>query len=81
MFLGLPYKASKYLFNIHGGRDKMDAILQTEFSNVFSWKEIVVFSLKFHWDFHYGFDQQKALAQMISWCRLGDKPLSEPTMV
>ena len=33
----------------HWGRDKMAAISQTMFSNVFSWMEIYEFRLKFHW--------------------------------
>ena len=32
----------------HWGRDKMDAISQTIFSNAFSWMKIFVFWLKFH---------------------------------
>ena len=33
----------------HWGRDKMDAISQTTFSGVFSWKKMFEFPLKFHW--------------------------------
>ena len=33
----------------HWGRDKMDAIWQTTFSNEFSWMKIYEFRLKFHW--------------------------------
>ena len=33
----------------HRGRDKMDAILQTIFSNAFSWMKMFEFRLKFHW--------------------------------
>ena len=33
----------------HWGRDKMDAISQTTFSNAFSWMKIFEFRLKFHW--------------------------------
>ena len=33
----------------HWGRDKMDAIPQTIFSNAFSWMKMYKFRLKFHW--------------------------------
>ena len=33
----------------HWGRDKMAAIFQTTFSNVFSWMKMLEFRLKFHW--------------------------------
>ena len=33
----------------HWGRDKMDAILQTRISSVFSWMKVLEFRLKFHW--------------------------------
>ena len=33
----------------HWGRDKIDAILQTTFSNAISWMKIFEFRLKFHW--------------------------------
>ena len=34
----------------HWGRDKMDAISQTTFSNAFSWMKMFEFRLKFHWN-------------------------------
>ena len=33
----------------HWGRDKMDAISQTTFSNTFSWMKMHEFRLRFHW--------------------------------
>ena len=33
----------------HWGRDKMDAISQTPFSNAFSWMKMFEYRLKFHW--------------------------------
>ena len=36
------------------GRDKMDAIFQTTFSNGFSWMKMSVFWLKFHWSLFLG---------------------------
>ena len=33
----------------HWGRDKMDAIFQTTFSNAFPWMKIYQFRLRFHW--------------------------------
>ena len=34
----------------HWGRDKMDAISQTAFSNAFSWMKMFEYRLKFHWN-------------------------------
>ena len=34
----------------HWGRDKMDAISQTTFSNAFSWTKMYEFRLRFHWN-------------------------------
>ena len=34
----------------HWGRDKMDAISQTTFSNAFSWMKVFESRLKFHWN-------------------------------
>ena len=34
---------------MHWGRDEIDAILQTTFSNVFSWMKMYEFRLKFQW--------------------------------
>ena len=39
----------KYCVNTQG-RDKMNAIFQTTFSNVFYWMKIYEFRLKFHWN-------------------------------
>ena len=33
----------------HWGRDEIDAILQTTFSNTFSWMKMYEFRLRFHW--------------------------------
>ena len=33
----------------HWGRDKIDAVLQTTFSNAISWMKMLEFWLKFHW--------------------------------
>ena len=38
----------------HWGRDKMDAISQTMFSNAFSWIKIYEFCLRFHWSLFLG---------------------------
>ena len=47
-FLLLRHRAlESYLLKVWG-RNKMVNILQTTFSNVFSWDEIVIFRLKFH---------------------------------
>ena len=44
----------------HWGRDKMVSILQTTFSNAFSWTKILAFPLKFHW----------ICSLMSRWCHL-----------
>ena len=63
----------------HWGRDKMDAIKQTTFSNAFSWMNIwtsVKISLKFA---PKGpINNVPGLAEIMAWRRPGDKPLSEP---
>ena len=61
------------------GRDKMDSISQTTFSNAFSWMKISIdISLNF---VPYGpTDYKSALVQIMAWRRAGDKPLYEPMM-
>ena len=65
------------------GRDKMAAIFRTTFSNRFSWMKKDEFRLRFHWFFfpEGPINNIPALAQIVAWCRSGDKPLSEPMMV
>ena len=41
---------------IHWGRDKMDAISQTTFSNAFSWMKMHEFRLRFHWSLFLRFE-------------------------
>ena len=68
----------------HWGRDKIDAISQTIFSNPFSWMKMHEFRLRFHWSFFVPtvrIDNIPALFQIMAWRRPGDKPLSEPMMV
>ena len=38
-----------FLLLTHWGRDKMDAMSQTIFSNAFSWMKMLQLRLKFHW--------------------------------
>ena len=67
----------------HWGPDKMAAISQT-FSNAFSWMKMLEFWFKFHWSLFLRFELtilHTALVQIMAWRWLGDKPLSEPTMV
>ena len=62
----------------HWGRDKMATILQTTFSNAFSWILLNI-SLKFVpkvWNKNI-----TTLVQIMSWCWPGTKPLFEPVMV
>ena len=60
----------------HWGRDKMDAIFQTTFSNGFYWMKMYEFQLKFHWSLLL--KVQLTISQHWVWRRPGDKPLSEP---
>ena len=53
----------------------MAAIFQTTFSNAFSWMKMFKFLLRFHCK--CSFDNIPSLVQIMAWCRLGDKPLSE----
>ena len=64
----------------HWGRDKMAAISQTTFSNVFSWMKTYEFRLRFHWH-SFWIHNIPSLVQIMAWRRPGDKPLSEPMMV
>ena len=51
----------------HWGRDKMDAILQTIFSNAFSWMKMLQLQLKFHWSLF----PRVQLTIFQQWLRLG----------
>ena len=44
-----PYSCHQNIWLTHLGRDKIDAILQTTFSNAISWMKMLKFRLKFHW--------------------------------
>ena len=59
----------------HGGRDGVGAILPTF--------QMYFLSIKISLKFvpMAPFNNTPALIQIMAWCRLGDKPLSEPTMV
>ena len=62
--------------------DKMVAILQTTFSNTFSFKWKVLFfnqiSLKFVPKCRI--DNKSVLVHVMAWCQTGDKPLTEPIL-
>ena len=66
----------------HWGQDKMAAVSQTTISNVFfneNTRMSIEISLKF---IHKGsINSIPALVQIMAWCRLGDRPLSEPMLV
>ena len=77
---------SDYTELTHWGRDKMDAISQTIFSNgILEWK-CMNFDKHFIF-FHFKFvpkgpiNNIPAMVQIMAWRRLGDKPLSEAMMV
>ena len=65
----------------HWGWDKMAAILQTAFSNAFSWNENYCFLIQISLKFVPNDPTNNipaALVQLMAWCRTGNKPLSEP---
>ena len=67
----------------HWDQNKMAAVLQTTFSNAFSWKKMCEFFIKISLKFVPKglIDNIPSLVQIMAWCRPGDKPLSEPMMV
>ena len=67
----------------HRGWDKVAAILQTIFSNAFSWMEMHEFHFKISLKFvrEVRSNNIPALVQIMAWHWPGDKPLSEPMMV
>ena len=72
-----------HLISTYWDRDKIAAISQTTFSNVFSWMKMFEFWLKISLKFlpKGPIDKMAALVQIMAWRRTGDKPLSEPMMV
>ena len=62
------------------GQDEIDNISQTTFSDVFSSMKMFEFRLTFHLSLFVQV-QLTILVPIMSWCRPGDKPLSEPMMV
>ena len=72
------YLSLRYL-----GPDKMDAISQTTFSNVFSWMKMYEFSFEMSLKFvpNFQINNITALVQIIPWRRLGVKAFIEPMMV
>ena len=76
------YYSHSYL--THWGRDEMNNISQTTFSNVYSSMKMFEFRSKFHWLKFVPkgpINNIPALVQIMAWRRSGDKPLSEPIMV
>ena len=67
----------------HWGWDKRAAILQTTFSNSFSWMKIYEISSRFCWNLFLRVPLKifKKLVEMIACCQPGNKPLSEPKIV
>ena len=66
----------------HWGRDQIDAISQTTFSNAFPRMKMNEFLLGFHRSLFLRFELTiPSLVQIMAWRRPGDKPLSEPMMV
>ena len=51
----------------HWGRDKMAAIIQTVFSNAFSWMKIYQFPLRFHWSLFLR-EQLTIFQHWLWWC-------------
>ena len=64
----------------HWGRDKMDAIFQTAFSNGYSWMKMSEFTISLKFVPKVSINNIPALVQIMAWRRSGDKLLSEPMM-
>ena len=66
----------------HWGRDEMNNISQTTFSNVFSSMKMFEFRFKISLMFvpKGPINNIPALLQIMAWRRWGDKPLSEPML-
>ena len=66
----------------HFPLNKMATISQTIYSEAFFVNE--KFSILIHIPLKFvpkgPFDNKVALAQLMAWCRIGDKPLSEPML-
>ena len=62
--------------------DKMAAISQTLFSNAFSWmkKYCILINISLKFVPKGPINNIPALVQIMAWCQIGAKPLSEPTM-
>ena len=74
------YGTSSYL--THRGRDKLDPILQTIFSNAFSVGKCANFALTLNFVPEIWPNNIPAFFfQIMAWRQPGDKPLSEPMMV
>ena len=54
-------------FLTHWGRDKMDAIFQTTFSNGYSWMKMYEFRIKFHWSLFLRFPLTISQHWFRSW--------------
>ena len=66
----------------HWGRDKIDSISQTTFSNAFSWIKMYHFCMiSLKCVPKNRINNIPALVQIMAWRRPGNKPLSEPMMV
>ena len=67
----------------HWGRDKMDAISQTTYSNAFSWMKIFEFPIEISLKsiLKGQINNIPAEFQIMAWRRPGDKPLSKPMTV
>ena len=73
------YHDSDWNVLTYWGRDKMAAILQTIFSNAFSWVKIYEFRSIFHWNLFLLV--QSTMFQHLFRKWPGDKPFSEQMMI
>ena len=67
----------------HWSRNEISIILQTTFSNAFSWMKIYWFRIKIPLKFisNGSINNILALVQIMAWRRSGDEPLSESIMI
>ena len=62
--------------------DKIATILADDFLNAFSWmkSDRVPIQILLKFVPRNPFDDKPALVQVMAWCQIGDKPLSQPML-
>ena len=79
IYQGLPRNGNELFSLTHFALDKMAAFSATIFVGASSFMKRLVFWLKFLWSL-FPRSNKPALVQIMTWRRLGYKPLSEPML-